>query len=76
MEKVGKKFMVTLLLLISFIVVSGTGVLLELIEMDRYTTLFVKKLHIVSGFIMIILGILHFFMNWKTFKAEFKSFLR
>ena len=58
---------VSILLGIMFLVVSLTGIKLFLSPKEKATTL-----HIVAGFLMIVLVTIHFVLNYKLLTSELK----
>jgi cytochrome b subunit of formate dehydrogenase len=76
MNDLEKRFIITTMLIISFLFVSITGIVMEFFELDRALEELIKDIHIISGFIMIFLVAIHFYFNWKLYKNEGKAFFR
>jgi len=63
--------MISLLLVIIFLVTSLTGIKLFLSPKEKATTL-----HIVAGFLMIVLVIVHLVLNYKLLTSELKNLFK
>jgi cytochrome b subunit of formate dehydrogenase len=76
MNELEKRFIITSLLAISFILVSVTGIILQFFRLEKSSNELIKQIHIISGFVMIFLVLIHFYLNWKLFKNEGKAFFK
>ena len=76
MKEIEKRFIVTTLLAIDFVFVATSGLILEFAHLDKALEELIKDFHIVTGIIMILLVVIHFWYNWRMYKSEFKTFFK
>ena len=72
---VGAKFVISTLLIVSFLAVAVSGIML-LYEWDKAMHQFLKEVHILSGILMVVLVVIHFIGNYTLYVNEAKAFFR
>jgi len=82
MSKILARYIVDILLIISFIIVAVTGILKFPPWLQFFSPIYqlipritMAKLHDISGFVMTILVIVHLIFNWNFLSAMTKKYI-
>ncbi len=70
------RFLVTTTMMITASMTAITGILFIIDHNLKHTMPILDHIHVVAGVITVILGIIHFALNWKMYKNEAKIFFK
>ncbi len=75
MNQLSKKFLVSTIIIITFLVTTISGVML-LFDLDRSLHELAKQIHIVFSLFFTVLIIIHLYFNFKIYIGEGRNFFK